>query len=227
MMEMFTRHDQDRYPEIFEQMYRQRHDIYIKRRGWKGLKSKNEYEIDQYDTDEAVYLLAVDEDEKVKAGLRLLPTTGPHIFADLFSHLAANGEVPRGEHIMELTRFYVAPYGSNRHQRWWLSGVISIGMFEYCLRHGITHITSVIDTFLLTQMLEAGWKARPLGLPEHYGEGIAIGVIIDVNEEAIEATRRARGVDGMVLFSEHERAGRIANHIISAKSQPGSAAPMA
>ncbi len=227
MIEMFTRRDQPLYPEIFQQMYRQRYDIYVKRRRWQGLQSDDDCEIDQYDNDEAVYLLAVDEDENVKAGLRLLPTTGPHIFSDLFPHLAANGEVPCGEHIMELTRFYVAPHGSNKHSRWWLSGVISIGMFEYCLNNGITQITSVIDTFLLNQMLEAGWRARPLGLPEHYGEGIAVGVLIDVSEEAIEHTRRVRGVEGMVFHDDHDRTGRISNHVISAKSRPDNRAGLA
>ena len=94
---------------------------------------------------------------------RLLPTTGPHIFGDLFPHLADGDKVPTGEDILELTRFYVAPFGSNRHQRWWFVGIISIGMFEYCLRNGIKQISSVIDTFLLPQMLELGWKVRPLG----------------------------------------------------------------
>ena len=220
MMEIFTKADEPRHPRIFEQMYRQRYDIYVKRRRWEGLGLDGQFEIDQYDTDDAVYLLALDETDGVRAGLRLLPTNGPHIFGDLFPHLASGDNPPRGDEIMELTRFYVAPFGSNKHQRWWFVGIISIGMFEYCLRNGIKQISSVIDTFLLPQMLELGWKVRPLGLPEDYGQGMAVGVLIDVDEQAIENTRRIRGVEGTVLCEEHDRSFRIPQHTIISKSQP-------
>jgi len=220
MMEIFTRRDESRYPQIFDQMYRQRYDIYVKRRRWEGLGIDGQFEIDQYDNDDAVYLLALDEEEGVRAGLRLLPTNRPHIFGDLFPHLAGSNEVPRGDDIMELTRFYVAPFGSNRHQRWWFVGIISIGMFEYCLRNGIRQISSVIDTFLLPQMLELGWKVRPLGLPEDYGQGMAVAVLIDVDEQSIENTRRIRGVDGDVLYDSHDHVERIPTHMIRSKSQP-------
>ena len=220
MMEIFTRADEPAHPRIFEQMYRQRYDIYVKRRRWEGLGLDGQFEIDQYDNEDAVYLLALDEADDVRAGLRLLPTTGPHIFGDLFPHLASGDKLPRGDDIMELTRFYVAPFGSNKHQRWWFVGVISIGMFEYCLMNGIKQISSVIDTFLLPQMLELGWKVQPLGLPEDYGQGMAVGVLIDVDEQSIENTRRIRGVEGEVLVEHHDRSYRIPKHTIVSKSQP-------
>lgn len=201
MIEAFTGLDESNYPAIFRKMYKQRYSIYVKRRKWKDLKPNRDLEKDQYDTKNAVYLLAMDERDEILGGLRLLPTDQPHILGDLFPHLAQNGKVPRGSDIYELTRFYVAPFGANRQQRDWLIGVLSAGMFEYCLEHGIRQVTSVIDTFLLPLMLSMEWPVKPLGLPGSYAEGTAIAIVTDVTERALATTRLTKGVDGPVLRS--------------------------
>ena len=220
MIELFTGRDEKRYPHIFKQMYEQRFDIYVTRRRWKGLKPKDGLEKDQFDTEQAIYLLAMDDRDTILAGLRLLPTTGPHIFGDLFPQLAGAGAVPRGKHILELTRFYVAPFGAGRDLRKWLIGIISAGMFEYGLEHGITQISSVIDTFLLPQMLELEWRVRPLGLPFRYGEGSAVGVLIDVCEEALQSTRRIKGLTGPVLHTPSRPVPRIPASLVLAHPTP-------
>ncbi len=221
MMEAYTGRDEARLPGIFRQMYRQRYDIYVKRRKWKGLQPVGNLEKDQYDTADATYLLAVDEDENILAGLRLLKTTGPHIFGDLFPQLSGDHGVPRGHDILELTRFYVAPSaGSSRDIRKWLIGVLSAGMFEYCLENGITKISSVIDTFLLPQMLELEWQVRPLGLPYRYGQGSAVGVLIDITEEGLASTRRIKRLAGPVLATENRPVARIPATITPNAAQP-------
>jgi acyl-homoserine lactone synthase len=199
MMEAFTGKDEARFPRLFRRMFEQRYDIYVKRRKWKGLPASDGLERDQFDNEHAIYLMALDEDDEICASLRLLPTTRPHIFGDLFPHLAGVEPVPRGEDILELTRFYVAPFGADRRTRDWLVGVLCSGMLEYSLEHGVTRITSVIDTFLLKLMLSMEWRVRPLGLPQRYPEGEAIGVVVDVDERALESTRRTKDVQGPVL----------------------------
>lgn len=221
MMEAYSGLDEARFPEIFHQMYRQRYDIYVKRRKWQGLQPIGELEKDQFDTADATYLLALDDDEHVLAGLRLLKTTKPHIFGDLFPNLAGEHGVPRGDDVLELTRFYVAPsVAGGRDMRKWLIGVISAGMFEYCLENNIRQISSVIDTFLLPQMLELEWRVRPLGLPYRYGQGSAVGILIDVNEEALQSTRRIKRLAGPVLGSSMQPIPRIPADIREPIVQP-------
>lgn len=198
MMDVYTGYDEPNCSSVFEQMYRQRYEIYVKRRKWSGLRPVGELEKDQYDTPSAIYLLVQDDAEDILAGLRLLPTTGPHIFGDLFPHLSASG-VPEGGAILELTRFYVAPFKSSKAVRDWLVGVLCAGMIEYCQANGIHQITSVIDTFLLKLMLSMEWRVRPLGLPQRYPEGEAIAVVVDMTQEILLSTRRTKGVSGQVL----------------------------
>jgi acyl-homoserine lactone synthase len=190
-------------PDLFNQMFRQRHTVYVKDRGWSSLPANQDaLERDSYDTDDAVYLIAVDDAGTVLGGARLLPTTKPHLFEEKFAHLAGTREVPRGEHITELTRFYVAPHCRAPRLQYWLTGVIACGTFEYCLANEIRQLTSVIDTFMLNHMLAIGWRVRPLGFPQPYGEGDAIAVLIDVTDEGLRTARKVRGVSGRVLATQ-------------------------
>ena len=209
MIEVLTGRDAALYPNLFERMHRQRHEIYVVRRGWKALHSENGIERDCFDIPDAQYVLALDEEDDILASMRLLPSTGPHLLADVFPKLILSGDVPRGDDIYELTRFYVAPFGASREVRDWLVGVLSAGAIEHCLDIGIRHITSVIDTFLLKLMLSMDWKVRPLGLPQRYPEGIAVAVMIDITPAALVATRRTKGVEGPVLASRLPLISRI------------------
>jgi acyl-homoserine lactone synthase len=199
MLARFSGSDEPLYPHLFHQMYRQRHDIYVKRRKWRDLRPLDDLEKDRYDTENATYLLALDDRECVLAGLRLLPTLGPHLFADVFSHLAQYQPVPRGRNISELTRFYVAGSNPGRRERRRLVGVLAAGLFEHCLERGIRQLTSVVDTFLLPQMLALGWPVRKLGAAERYGEGSAVGVEIEITPTALEITRQRSSIDRPVL----------------------------
>lgn len=208
MMELYTGRDEARFPDVFEKMYRQRFDIYVKRRKWKGLKPFDGLEKDDYDTPSAVYLLVMDDSDDILAALRLLPTVGPHILGDLFPHLAAGG-VPASPEVLELTRFYVAPFKTSKSVRDWLIGVLCAGLIEYCLASGIARITSVIDTFLLKLMLSMEWKVRPLGLPQRYPEGEAVAVSIDMTPAILASTRRTKLVSGPVLLARPRPVSRV------------------
>ena len=59
MIEVLTGRDAARYPNLFERMHRQRHEIYVVRRGWKALRSENGIEKDCFDIPDAQYVLAL------------------------------------------------------------------------------------------------------------------------------------------------------------------------
>ena len=199
MLHAYTGKDELRNSELFSRMFRQRYEIYVRRRKWAGLTPIGDQERDEFDTSAAIYLMALDNDDEILACLRLLPTTRPHIFANLFPHLAPGG-VPVGPEILELTRFYIAPSKTAKAVRDWLVGVLCAGMIEYALAHGITRITSVIDTFLLKLMQSMEWRVRPLGSPQRYLEGEAVAVLIEMTPQILESTCRTKGVTGPVLL---------------------------
>ncbi|HXF55343.1 MAG TPA: acyl-homoserine-lactone synthase [Hyphomicrobiaceae bacterium] len=202
MIVAFNGGDELHYPHLFHQMYRQRHEIYVVRRKWRALKSVGGLERDQFDTPAATYLLALDRTSNVLAGLRLLPTEGPHLLADVYPHLAHGEPIPRGSDTFELTRFYVSAAVRGPPARR-LVGLLAAGLFEHCLQRRVRRLTSVVDTFLVPRMESLGWRVRTLGAPGRYDEGIAVGVEIAVTPSALEEVRRRRGIERGVL---HKRA---------------------
>jgi acyl-homoserine lactone synthase len=55
------------YESYFDPYFRLRHEIYVKQRKWMALDRPDGREIDQFDTDEAVYLFCLDEGRLIGA----------------------------------------------------------------------------------------------------------------------------------------------------------------
>jgi acyl-homoserine lactone synthase len=130
----------------------------------------------------------------VVGGLRLVPTTGPHLIADVFPHFASIQGVPRGPDIAEWTRIFVVPERREEHSSAKIRSTVVASMLDYALREGVSAISVLMNAFWLPKFQECGWRARPLGLPDmHDGEWL-IAVLVDVTLEALAGQRAARGL---------------------------------
>jgi acyl-homoserine lactone synthase len=198
MIKSFCGIESAAHPVIFEELFRLRHEIYVVRRKWGALRQDNGLERDAYDTADAVYLLGFSPEGNITCGLRLLPTTGDHLFRDHFLHLAPAG-LPQGEDVYELTRFFIATMRVPPQLRQRLIATLGAALFEYCLSRGIEAIICVTDTFLIPTMQALHWRPRPLGLPTKYPEGTAVGVSIAISEATLERLRATHAIDGPVL----------------------------
>jgi acyl-homoserine lactone synthase len=182
-----------------EEMFRIRHDIYVGRRGWKALEKPDGRDVDQFDTDQTVYLLSLNELGKVVAGLRLNPTTGPHLIRDVFPHTVTEGPIPVGEHIYEFTRWFVVKERVSPEENRRVAGELLVAMLEYGKKAGLTHISLCCDSFFWKTMQETRWDVRRLGPITRYPEGKCMAVLFDVSDRMIANTREVRGVTGEVL----------------------------
>src|SRR4051794_33228597 len=73
------------YRELLDNMFQLRARVFRDRLGW-DVQVIDGRERDKYDDEGPVYLIyADDEAKKVKGCLRLLPTTGPTLVADIFA----------------------------------------------------------------------------------------------------------------------------------------------
>jgi acyl-homoserine lactone synthase len=82
-----NRYNRRLYDYLFDDYFRLRYEIYVKERGWKALERPDGRDIDQFDTDAATYLLAL-EGRRLIGGLRVVPTTSPTLMSDVFPQLA-------------------------------------------------------------------------------------------------------------------------------------------
>jgi N-acyl-L-homoserine lactone synthetase len=87
------------YPDLLDQMFRMRAREFHDRLKWDVVVVDGR-EIDDYDNDDATYLLVL-KDGKVTASVRLIPTTGRTMLRDHFFHIAP----PPDPNVWEATRF--------------------------------------------------------------------------------------------------------------------------
>lgn len=198
MLYLVDRRNRAEFSSQLEEMFRIRHSIYVDGRGWTAIARPDRREIDQFDTEDAIYLLGLGPAGEVQSGVRLLPTTGPHLMRDVFSHTVTWGQVPSDRRIYEMTRYFV--WGDLRGEvRRRAVNEVLCGIVEYAVARRLTHISVVCDTFFLPRFLDGGWKLHHLGLPTEYPEGICASVLLEVAPQRLSEMRAGIGIGGPSL----------------------------
>lgn len=182
------------YQSTLDSYFRIRYEVFARERGWKAVERTDERDIDAFDRDDTIYLIAIDGD-RVVGGQRLVPTTSPHMLSEIFADLAAVKGVPIGPSIWEASRYFVVrERRSGRTDCTMLAGVQEFGLDE-----GITHYSAVIETWWLPRLHEAGFVVRPLGLPTLIEDQWAIAAEVEVRESSRDRARALGGIAGSVL----------------------------
>lgn len=203
-LHIVTWSNRKRYEKFLERYFRIRHDIYVKQRKWTAIARPVDIEIDAYDTEHAIYLLALDGNTRIVGGTRLVPTLRPHLMSEVFPMLA-RGKPPRAADIFEWTRFFVIPEVRRRGSPSPVAGVILCGLLEVGLKLQIRQISVVCEAFWPERLRALGWTVTVLGDVLDHPDGDIVGLLIDATPEALESTRRAYGIRESVLAHEHAR----------------------
>lgn len=185
------------YSEILEDYFRLRHHIYVVERKWTALDRPDKREIDQFDTNETVYLLGL-EGRSIIAGMRLVPTTAPTLLSELFPRLSLSGPIQRPD-VYELSRIFVVKTRRGEHAGPRAEAVIQAAAMEYGLSIGLSAFTIVLESWWLPRLLDQGWVVRPLGLPIEIDSMSTVAVKVDVNEQAWTEICLRRAVPGSML----------------------------
>lgn len=197
-IEVVTWTNRGKYRIKLERYFRIRYDIYVKRRQWRALARPVNIEMDAFDTEHAVYLLALDSLGKIVGGSRLVPTLQPHLLGNVFPGLAPAGP-PRAPDIFEWTRFFISPALRSRGRSSPIAGVVLCGVLEVAHKLGIRQISVVCESFWPKRLRALGWSITELGDVLQHEDGDVIAVLIDVTPEAIASTRRAYGIREPIL----------------------------
>lgn len=179
------------YARELSEMHRLRHRIVVETWGWRIPGVKEGCERDAFDTDDTVYFLAFDDGgERVTGCGRFIPTTGPHLFSDVFPHVCDLAGVKRGDTIFELSR-YVIDTDLPHRDRALTAGSLEFAFTKYSLAAGITHLTWYSSDRIYQHALSF-WDTRPLGLPAYREEDgqTCIPAISTMNEAGLMRIRR-------------------------------------
>ena len=166
---------------LLQAMFEARKKVFVDLLKWDVPVLNGRYEIDQFDNEDAVYLIVADSAGQHLGSARLLPTSKPHILDSLFPNLCA-GEPPRGPNCLEITRFCLGR-NQNARERLETRNRLVSGLAVYALENRISAYTGVAELAWLQQILAFGWRCRPLGLPQLIG-GRTLGALrIDIDAE--------------------------------------------
>lgn len=195
MIHTLSGHERGTKQQVFRQLFQLRHDIFVRRRKWT-LATRNQLDIDEYDTPEAQYFFGVDEDGNIISHARLTPTTTQSLLADYFPHLVASDWPLRDPAIYEVTRYIVPTKRGTLRAYRAAKAELMLAALEWCQANGINALQAVIDQVGLASFIEACPEVRPLGLPQPYaggfsapGGGEAVAVHCPVTAKAIRGVR--------------------------------------
>ena len=197
-MQVVTWANKKQHRNLLERYFRIRYDIYVKQRQWHAVARPINIEMDAFDTEHAVYLMALDSTDKLVGGSRLVPTLQPHLLGNVFPQLAPGGP-PRAADIYEWTRFFISPALRSRGRSSPVAGVVLCGVLEVARALGILQISVVCESFWPSRLRALGWTIVELGDVLQHDDGDIIALLIEVTPEAIASTRRAYGIHEPVL----------------------------
>lgn len=190
-----SRHD---LPAELRGMHRDRKRVFVDWLKWDVPVVDGEYEIDQFDTASAVYLLRLGSDGQHLGSIRLLPTTEPHLLDTIFAEPLGIEDLPTGPTVWEASRICTNP-DIDKELAVRVRRELGVAMAEYGLAVGITDYTYVTHSAYVPTMLAAGWDMRPLSLPAEYSGQQLEAIAMRVTPETVPTLRRNFGIDYPVL----------------------------
>jgi N-acyl-L-homoserine lactone synthetase len=175
VIEQYNAHE---YPHLMDQMFQMRARVFHDRLRW-NVRVVDGRERDKYDDESPVYVIYTDDRKReVKGSLRLLPTTGPTLLADIFSDTLPAGVHLSAPTIWECTRFCLddrSLASGLGHQLLLDSTTLIAGSFEVAMRAGIETIIGNFDSSMLRLYRQLGCEVEVLGSTLRYGGAIYLG----------------------------------------------------
>ncbi len=186
------------YGSELEQMHRLRHHVFVDELGWRDLQSPDELEIDEFDDEHAVYLIACKNGE-VHGSVRLLPTWRRCMITQQFSDFLGGAAAPTGPDVWEFTRWCPGTMRSPRNLIRARAALI-VASLEFARSRHIKKYLTFCETKFVSQIAELGWHSTPLCMPRPFTEGMAIAVAWDVQPNMLADTRKLLRAPAPVSF---------------------------
>ena len=153
---------------LLMQMHHDRKRVFVDRLGWQLASPQSWLEVDDFDNECAVYLVARSPITGAHAGsVRLLPSTGKHMLASLFPGLCAGG-VPVADDCWEISRLVTSPPDVAGTSVIKVHRLLALALLEFAGLNSIRRYTLVAETHRVPALLSIGWSVTPLGLSSEY-----------------------------------------------------------
>ncbi|HEY1604299.1 MAG TPA: acyl-homoserine-lactone synthase [Allosphingosinicella sp.] len=192
-----------RFAAALMEMHSDRKQVFVDRLGWSLPARGSWLEVDQFDNDFAVYLLALAGDRH-RGSVRLLPSTGPNMLESLFPELCPDG-APAGDDIWEISRLVTSPREASGASVLKLHRLLALALIEFAQLNGIGRYNLVAEARRVPALLAVGWDVAPLGLPTRCGGEDLQALQVGIEEDTLERVRARVRVWNPVLQVREDR----------------------
>ncbi|OCP10278.1 MULTISPECIES: acyl-homoserine-lactone synthase [unclassified Ensifer] len=189
------------HPQAVDDMFRLRKRVFHDFLKW-DVQTDGEWEIDNYDKANPLYVLSYAPDGRLRGSLRLLPTLGPNMLDDTFPILLGDNPEIRSASIWESSRFCIEPEISQdraSNQVTVAAAELMCGVGELGLASGISHIVTVTDVFLERMFRRMGCPGERIAEPHRIGSVFAVAVAWEVTPNLLERMKAVAAIEGTVL----------------------------
>ena len=207
MIRIITSENINDYSDLSEKVWRFRHAQFVERLGWSELSSLDGREIDRFDTDDAIHLVA-EKDGRVVGYTRLLRTSGPHLLSDVYPQMMQGNDWPREDTVYERTRC-ISDVDAGKFGDVQASHLLITGVLEFCLVAGIKGMIVETHPKLVTWMLETGYKVDTLNTPQDMNGVPVVPVYIGATDAALERHHQMFGIAESVLLIDEGLASPV------------------
>lgn len=198
MIHIINRFNQHLYADTLDQMFRLRYQVFVEGRGWKALEQESGFDIDQFDTDDTVYFLKLDEDEKILGGMRLVPTTRPTQLGTIFEKWCHFSAAPRTDDTWEWSRYFIADNKYRSKGGFPVFYELFFGILEYAVARNIKALTGFLEAKTLPRLNALPWQVDYLGNIVNFGgvngepAGRGAAVKVSVDKRMLKITKRMK-----------------------------------
>lgn len=186
------------FPALLDDMFAARHEVFVGLKKWEELRRPDGREIDDWDRDDTVYLLAV-SGERVLGGVRFTgpqaPTLSEVIHPELFE-----GGPPRDDRFLEMSRLFARPEAVTKDGQSPVVSELLVACAEFARIVGSRGSLMITELHLVQNMLAWGANPEPLGLPRRTRDGTVLAVMSHASAFAARNLRKARGIERPVIF---------------------------
>jgi acyl homoserine lactone synthase len=185
MLRYIYANDLHNFPKLARTMFEDRADQFKTRLGWDVDVDAKGQERDQYDRLNPLYVIWENADGSHGGSMRFLPTTGPVMVNDVFSHLTG-GAVISSPLIWECTRFCLSrDAGSN------VAAALMLAGGEVMTGFGIRHFVGVFDARMVRIYRIIGSSPEVLGSDGEGRDRISVGLWEFTPEAKAQIARRS------------------------------------
>ncbi|WOJ88705.1 acyl-homoserine-lactone synthase [Methylocapsa polymorpha] len=191
MISIVFGYERSERPALFDEMFRQRKKVFIDEKKWDLKPVNGEFEIDEFDRDDTVYICSLFPDGGLAGSVRLLNTATDHMAISAFQPMFP-GLMVRSPTIWEGTRFAVRDdrrlqgNGASR-----AACEILLGTCLFGLEYGVSQMTAIYEAPLARMFKKCGLDHIILGRHRSEAHGSIHFGLWDISRE-LEASIRAK-----------------------------------